>query len=102
MIDRESQRPKILVNTFDALELEALRAISTYKLNMIGVGPLFDPIDLRESDDNNSMISEWLNSKPKGSVIYVSFGSIAVLSKLQMEEIAKGLLDFGRPFLWVY
>ncbi|GMN30076.1 hypothetical protein TIFTF001_046402 [Ficus carica] len=101
VIDRERQRPKILVNTFDALEPEALRAISTNKLNLIGVGPLFDPIDLRQSDDNKSMISEWLDSKPKGSVIYVSFGSIAVLSKLQMEEIAKGLLDFGRPFLWI-
>lgn len=101
VIDKESQRPKILINTFDALESEALRAISTDKLKMIGVGPLFNPIDVRESDDSNSMISEWLDSKPKGSVIYVSFGTLAVLSKLQMEEIAKGLLDFGRPFLWV-
>ncbi|GMN62863.1 hypothetical protein TIFTF001_031939 [Ficus carica] len=101
VIDKESQRPKILINTFDALESEALRAISIDKLKMIGVGPLFNPIDVCESDDNKSMISEWLDSKPKGSVIYVSFGTIAVLSKLQMEEIAKGLLNFGRPFLWV-
>ncbi|GMN20495.1 hypothetical protein TIFTF001_048758 [Ficus carica] len=101
VIDKESQRPKILMNTFDALEREALGAISTDKLNLIGIGPLINPIDLRKSDDNNSMISAWLNSKPKGTVIYVSFGSVVVLSKPQMEEIAKGLLDFGRPFLWV-
>jgi hypothetical protein len=44
---------------------------------------------------------EWLNSKPKSSVIYVSFGSLLVLVKQQMEEIARGLLDCDRPFLWV-
>jgi hypothetical protein len=32
---------------------------------------------------------------------YVSFGSLVVLAKQQMEEIARGLLDSGRPFLWV-
>ena len=44
---------------------------------------------------------KWLNSKPKISVIYVSFGSLCVLSKPQKEEIAMALLDFGCPFLWV-
>ncbi|KAG2726383.1 hypothetical protein I3760_01G109500 [Carya illinoinensis] len=44
---------------------------------------------------------EWLNSKPNSSVVYVSFGSISVLAKQQMEEMARGLLDCGRPFLWI-
>ncbi|XWS44828.1 hypothetical protein CRYUN_Cryun15aG0082500 [Craigia yunnanensis] len=44
---------------------------------------------------------EWLNSKPESSVIYVSFGSLSVLAKPQMEELAKGLLEIGRPVLWV-
>lgn len=44
---------------------------------------------------------EWLNSKPKGSVVYVSSGSISTLSKEEKEEIARGLLSSGRPFLWV-
>ena len=42
-----------------------------------------------------------MNTKNKGSVAYISFGTICVLSKSQMEEIAGGLLDSGRPFLWV-
>ncbi|TQD76066.1 hypothetical protein C1H46_038402 [Malus baccata] len=54
---------------------------------------------LQKSKDSPYL--EWLNLKPEGSVIYVSFGSICVLEKAQMEEIAKGLLDCGRPFLWV-
>ncbi|KAL7177111.1 hypothetical protein ACSBR2_030443 [Camellia fascicularis] len=44
---------------------------------------------------------EWLDSKADGSVVYVSFGSISELSKQQLEEIAKGLLESHRPFLWV-
>lgn len=44
---------------------------------------------------------EWLDSQAEGSVIYVSFGTIAVISKRQTEEVARGLLAAGRPFLWV-
>ncbi|PRQ38311.1 putative crocetin glucosyltransferase [Rosa chinensis] len=56
--------------------------------------------DLFENSKNSAYL-EWLNSMPKESVIYISFGSISMLSKIQMEEIAKGLLNSGRPFLWV-
>ncbi|KAL5542733.1 hypothetical protein UlMin_010443 [Ulmus minor] len=103
---------KVLVNTFDELEVDALRAIC--KINLIGIGPLIpsafqcsnekDPSDTSFGSDlfqcsNDYM--EWLNSKPEGSVVYVSFGSFYVLKKSQREELSKGLLDFGRPFLWV-
>ncbi|KAL6188879.1 hypothetical protein ACLB2K_040270 [Fragaria x ananassa] len=105
-------KPIILVNTFNALEPEALRAIDKY--NLIEIGPLMpsafldgkDPSDKSFGGDliqksKNSAYLEWLNSKPVESVIYVSFGSFSVLSKTQMEELVKGLLDYGRPFLWV-
>ncbi|KAK6161624.1 hypothetical protein DH2020_005005 [Rehmannia glutinosa] len=104
-------KPKVLVNTFDALEANAIKAIDRYDL--IGIGPLIpsafldgqDPSDksfggdlFQKSDEN---YVEWLNSKPKSSVVYVSFGSLLTLDKGQMEEIGKGLLDSGWPFLWV-
>ncbi|KAJ4723072.1 Glycosyltransferase [Melia azedarach] len=106
----EQTKPKVLVNTFDALEPEALKAIDKY--NLVGIGPLIpsafldgkDPSDTYFGGDLFNSLKdyfEWLNSKPKSSVIYVSFGSISDLSKPQMEEIARGLLDSGRPFLWV-
>ncbi|KAK4353006.1 hypothetical protein RND71_028524 [Anisodus tanguticus] len=44
---------------------------------------------------------EWLDSKDDGSVVYVSFGSLAVLKEEQKEEVLQGLLESERPFLWV-
>eukprot|EP00261_Vitis_vinifera_P014361 XP_003632054.3 PREDICTED: crocetin glucosyltransferase, chloroplastic [Vitis vinifera] len=109
MLHRDTN-PTVLINTFDALEPEALRAVSKFK--SIGVGPLFPTAFLGGKDPSDTSFGgdlfrrskdyiEWLNSKPESSVIYVSFGSLAVLSKQQSEEIARGLLDSGRPFLWV-
>ncbi|KAM4073437.1 hypothetical protein ACB094_10G019000 [Castanea mollissima] len=94
-------KPRVLVNTFDALEIEALKAIE--KLNLVAVGPLIPSayLDERDSSNGSKDYMEWLNSKPESSMIYVSFRSISVLMKQQMEEIARGLLDCGRPFLWV-
>ncbi|KAL3619937.1 hypothetical protein CASFOL_034849 [Castilleja foliolosa] len=98
-------KPKVLVNTFDALESEGLKAID-HKYELIGIGPLTpsNPLDksiggdlFKKSDD----VVEWLDSKQDSSVVYVSFGSFLNLDNAQMEEIAKGLLDTGRPFLWV-
>nr|GMD63114.1 crocetin glucosyltransferase, chloroplastic-like [Ipomoea batatas] len=104
------ESPKILVNTFDDLEVEALRAIK--KLTLIGIGPLVpsayldgkDPYDtsfggdlLEKTDD----YVEWLDSQPKGSVIYVAFGSYSDLPNAMMEEIGQGLVQSKMPFLWV-
>jgi UDP-glucose:(indol-3-yl)acetate beta-D-glucosyltransferase len=44
---------------------------------------------------------KWLDTKSPGSVAYVSFGSFASLGAAQTEELARGLLAAGNPFLWV-
>jgi pathogen-inducible salicylic acid glucosyltransferase len=44
---------------------------------------------------------EWLDSKETGSVVYVSYGSMAALGEEQMAEIAWGLKRSGCYFLWV-
>jgi hypothetical protein len=36
-----------------------------------------------------------------GSVIYISFGSVAVKSLKELEQLALGLEGSGQPFLWV-
>ncbi|PON55694.1 UDP-glucuronosyl/UDP-glucosyltransferase [Parasponia andersonii] len=111
-LEKRNETRIVLVNTFDELEDEALRAVSDH-LSLMGIGPLIPSAFLDEKDPSDKSFGgdlfqrsedkyiEWLNSKPKTTVVYVSFGSMSVLSKPQMEEIANGLLDFGRPFLWV-
>ncbi|XP_010023609.2 phloretin 4'-O-glucosyltransferase [Eucalyptus grandis] len=106
----EEAKPRILANTFDALEPDAIRAINEFEV--IGIGPLIpsafldgqDPSDTSFGGDlfkSSSGYMEWLDTKPKASMIYVSFGSISVLSKPQKEEMARALVEAGRPFLWV-
>jgi anthocyanidin 3-O-glucoside 5-O-glucosyltransferase len=102
VLDTETN-PKVLINSFDALEPGALRAIE--KLNMVAIGPLIPSAFLEGKNPSDSStggdLFEWLNSKPSESVIYVAFGSYASTTKRQMEEIERGLLECGRPFLWV-
>ncbi|XP_052207338.1 crocetin glucosyltransferase, chloroplastic-like [Diospyros lotus] len=105
------KKPKILINTFDALEPEALKVVEN--INLVTVGPLIpsafldgkDPSDTSFGGDlfqkSEDHYLEWLNSKPKESVVYLSFGSLSVLSNRQTEEIARGLIQSRRPFLWV-
>ncbi|KAH0772589.1 hypothetical protein KY290_009726 [Solanum tuberosum] len=102
--------PKILVNTFDELEPNALKAIENYKF--YGIGPLIpsafldgnDPLDScfgADLFDKSNDYIEWLYTKENSSVVYISFGSLMNPSISQMEEISKGLIDIGRPFLWI-
>lgn len=106
--------PMILVNTFDELEHDVLQAMGKF-FHLLPIGPLIpsafldgqDPSDVSFGGDifhcskKNDDYIDWLNSKPEASVVYVSFGSISTLSKLQNEEVARGLLSLRQPFLWV-
>ncbi|KAH6768352.1 hypothetical protein C2S51_013688 [Perilla frutescens var. frutescens] len=115
-LDRDNH-PTVLVNSFDALEAEALRVMSNY-CRLMAVGPLIPSAYLDGGDDHDhdpnsdvcfggDLIPAWedyeqyLDSKEEKSLVYVAFGSYTELSKPQMEEIAKGLITSGKPFLWV-
>ncbi|XP_057870199.2 7-deoxyloganetin glucosyltransferase [Cryptomeria japonica] len=100
----------VLVNTVEELEgREAVAALSINGCPAMAVGPLFLPNFLAHRDvvRSTSMFAEdescleWLDAQQPASVIYVSFGSTAVKSKQQLEEIALGLENSQRPFLWV-
>ncbi|PWA65975.1 UDP-glucuronosyl/UDP-glucosyltransferase [Artemisia annua] len=93
--------PRILVNTFNELEIESIRAIE--KLELFPIGPLIPESSMGSEffEKIEHDYIKWLDTKPENSVIYVSFGTLASLSMDQQEEISNGLLESGRPFLWV-
>ncbi|KAH0936300.1 hypothetical protein HID58_013417 [Brassica napus] len=97
---KEKSNVKVLVNTFDSLELEALTAIPN--IEMVAVGPLLPPdvFTRSESVKYQSSYTLWLDSKAESSVIYVSFGTMVELSKKQIEELARALIEWKTPFLW--
>ncbi|KAE8038035.1 hypothetical protein FH972_010581 [Carpinus fangiana] len=102
----------VLCNTFYELEQEVVDWMAKiWPLRTIGptIPSMF--LDKRLEDDKNygfdifkpntGACMKWLNGQPKGSVVYVSFGSLAAFGVEQMEEIAWGLRMSNRCFLWV-
>ncbi|XP_038875300.1 phloretin 4'-O-glucosyltransferase-like [Benincasa hispida] len=116
---KQEPQLKILINTFNELEHDVLRANNMG--NLIPIGPVLPTKDIEQLNNkknlgmfkaapnsygpsyslDESKYFSWLNSKAKSSLVYVSFGSIATVSKAQLEEIGRGLLDYGGEFLWV-
>ena len=109
----------VILNTFQNLEHETIDyLVNKIKLKTIlPMGPILplpfiDQIKRNKDKDSthgdaiilwneNKGCLTWLSQfKPK-SVLYVSFGSLALVSHHQIEEIALGLEATGYPFLWV-
>ncbi|KAA8534137.1 hypothetical protein F0562_031670 [Nyssa sinensis] len=104
----------VIENTFDDLEGPILSQIRNQCPNLYSVGPLHAHLKARLAEkmksstaSSNSFWEEdrscmtWLDSQPSKSVIYVSFGSITVLTRDQLLEFWFGLINSGRRFLWV-
>ncbi|VAI18662.1 7-deoxyloganetin glucosyltransferase-like [Triticum urartu] len=104
----------VIFHTFDEIDREAMAAMSTILPPIYAVGPLpllldqvssttasvVDTLESNLSKENYACL-EWLNGKGPNSVLYVSFGSIATLTREQLVEFAWGLANSKKDFLWV-
>lgn len=94
----------VICNTVQELEQETLTALNQ-KQPVYAIGPIlandFAKTKIAMSLWSESDCSQWLNTKANGSVLYVSFGSYAHVSKHDIVEIAHGLLLSGVNFVWV-
>ncbi|KAF8672623.1 hypothetical protein HU200_049314 [Digitaria exilis] len=94
----------VLCNTVEELEPSTIAALRADK-PFYAVGPIF-PAGFSRSAVATSMWAEsdcsrWLSSQPPSSVLYISFGSYAHVTKHELHEIAAGVLAAGVRFLWV-
>ncbi|KAL5217122.1 hypothetical protein ABZP36_017806 [Zizania latifolia] len=84
---------------------EAEAGVFKLSPNILPIGPLFADLEFRRPvgvflpEDMSCL--KWLDAQPDGSVVYVSFGSMAIFDQRQFQELAEGLELTGRPFLWV-
>ncbi|KAJ6814861.1 7-deoxyloganetin glucosyltransferase-like [Iris pallida] len=108
---RESSRARaIILNTFDELESSVLNAMSkmlppiyTIPLTLLCRKMLNSPLASVGSNiwKEDSSCFEWLKEKNPRSVMYVNFGSLAVITREQLMEFAWGLANSGQDFLWI-
>ena len=112
--ENASKASAIIIHTFDALEQQVLNALSfIFPPQLFTIGPL--QLLLNQTEEQDGMLNsigynllkeeteclQWLDCKEPKSVIYVNFGSFIFMNKLQLIEVAMGLVNSNHPFLWI-
>uniref|UniRef100_A0A0E0EYB3 Glycosyltransferase n=1 Tax=Oryza meridionalis TaxID=40149 RepID=A0A0E0EYB3_9ORYZ len=94
----------VVCNTVEELEPSTIAALRGER-PFYAVGPIL-PAGFARSAVATSMWAEsdcsrWLAAQPPRSVLYVSFGSYAHVTRRELHEIARGVLASSARFLWV-
>ncbi|KAH7651496.1 UDP-glucuronosyl/UDP-glucosyltransferase protein [Dioscorea alata] len=107
-VDAFSRFPEakgIIVNSFEFLESRTLKTIreghclpNREMPPVYCVGPL---ITVSKRGGERHECLTWLDKQPKGSVVFLCFGSKGRFSKEQVMEIATGLERSEQRFVWV-
>lgn len=117
MLDRIGEVAGVLINTFCKLEEEALVGASRYLSKpVLAVGPCVPQFmvsgdgdrsnkcrrgGMTSGDETDEHVMRWLDAQAPSSVVYISFGSLAVaMGDRQAREIWEGLKASKQPFLW--
>ncbi|KEH31500.1 UDP-glucosyltransferase family protein [Medicago truncatula] len=99
----------VLGASFFEIEEEIVKSMDSLT-PIYPIGPLVSPFLLGEKEISNVSVDMWnaedacigwLDNKPNSSVIYISFGSLVVLSQTQMNNIVTALKNSNKNFLWV-
>ncbi|KAK1355250.1 Glycosyltransferase [Heracleum sosnowskyi] len=105
----------LLLNTSEHIDGPIISQISTLCPNIYNIGPLHalhksillsaqkasphtNSSNSLWEDDKSCMT--WLDAQPLKSVIYVSIGSLAVMTMDQLMELWHGIVNSGKRFLW--
>eukprot|EP01018_Ginkgo_biloba_P038599 Gb_30235 [translate_table: standard] len=109
--DMQNKADYVLGNVFEELEGPEAMAGLSKGFPAMAIGPVFLPEFLAGKESGVPIATslwkedteclKWLDTQAPASVLYVSFGSIVVMSILQLQELALGLEASQQPFLWV-
>ncbi|XVF08199.1 hypothetical protein REPUB_Repub06bG0205800 [Reevesia pubescens] len=103
----------MIMNTCDVLEAPMISKLGSFFTKIYTIGPLHGLTntrikDLRTSASSKSFLYKedrgcmsWLDSQSSKSVVFVSFGSVIGLTRDNVLEFGHGLVNSGKPFLWV-
>ncbi|KAG6404388.1 hypothetical protein SASPL_136634 [Salvia splendens] len=104
----------VILNTCEDLEGQIVAEVRKHVPRVFSVGPIHEQVKYRltEKKVESAIITaslwaedrsciDWLDAQPPKSVIYVSFGSLTLLTREQVLELLHGLLDSSQKFLWV-
>nr|AUR26625.1 UDP-glucosyltransferase 709K1 [Centella asiatica] len=108
------QASALILNTFEELESPIVSNLRSIFQKVYTIGPLQGLLESRMAQNSRwSDVSDaslrpqdqtcisWLDNQAPKSVIYISFGSLVVLTRDQLMEFWHGLVNSGLPFLWV-
>uniref|UniRef100_A0ACD5UR28 Uncharacterized protein n=1 Tax=Avena sativa TaxID=4498 RepID=A0ACD5UR28_AVESA len=114
--ERIAEADSVIINTLDELEpaaMDAMRAMFPPTLPIHTLGPLAflaeqivpkgGPVDALGSNLWKEDLScfRFLDGKEPRSVVYVNYGSITVMTNVELLEFAWGLANSGQAFLWI-
>ncbi|WCJ20629.1 UDP-Glycosyltransferase superfamily protein [Euphorbia peplus] len=118
-LEESGESMALMINTCDIIERPFIEYLSDQIGKPVwGVGPLL-PEQYWKSAGSNSIMHDhesrpnrrstiteeevisWLDSKPRGSTLYVSFGSEVGPTMEEYPRLADALEASGRPFIWV-
>ncbi|XP_015947947.1 hydroquinone glucosyltransferase [Arachis duranensis] len=102
-VNRFRRAAGFIENSFFELEpgaINELQKADSGKPPVYPVGPLVNVENGRTGDKDHECL-RWLDDQPRGSVLFVCFGSGGTLSSAQIDELALGLEKSGQRFLWV-
>ncbi|KAJ9562535.1 hypothetical protein OSB04_007695 [Centaurea solstitialis] len=104
----------MIVHTFEELESDLIKELKSMFPNLYTIGPLQLLLNqITETQTDNSSFNgyslrteepeclNWLDSKQPNSVVYVNFGSLAVMSLQDLLEFGWGLVNSDHEFLWI-
>ncbi|KAG6492571.1 UDP-glycosyltransferase 73C2-like [Zingiber officinale] len=111
VLEAEATAEGIIINTFREMESPFLdlyqRALGK------PIWPI-GPVSLTNKETNDTIVRghktaaeeaerilNWLDAKDTASVIYVSFGTVSLISSSHIFEVGHGLEASNRPFIWV-